>query len=502
MKKNFTLLVFLILTVATIKAQYHQMPPNNTFQTANYFPFDTSMTGVTCYDTGYGYYVTVLPSSGTLRIITSASTVDSVPGKPYDLSLSLFSNERISGLLGAFSVKVGDSIPVIDTLERTCLPGDTIFIEINCTDAQAQYCFNYTFSCSIIPTAFPPNGNQNYSFATATPLAAGTSVDGQLGFKIEPADTLQPVYYQGVLSEDGELQIFTDVDYSSAGSPGLNVTVYDNNFNLVDSLEARIGPQGFPLMDTLTADCMPADTFYLKLSQNSISDCGWSYSLSYNLVPPVYGNDEEPNNNFAEAQNVIVGDYIDGNAYYGQDHSDDYFKFFKPDTGYLQILMNAESQIPVGNVTAYLYDYSANLLYTQPFAIGTPAQPGPGELYEQAEPEDTFYLRIKWPTNGHCGSYDFQITTSTVSSVNNLQLTPVSVMPNPSSGNFTFNLAGFHVTALQVYDMDGRVVEGVTGGQLENRLVTVGGDLEGGVYIARLFNGNEVAGIVKLVKTR
>lgn len=497
MRKTFTLFCLVFAAFITTRAQLVESEPNDTLRTANFMPFDSAMSGTTGTYTQLDFFKFVTPSSGTLRVITTVSIAGSANPNPF--SMDLVSNQ--GHIFSSLSVKATKGADAVDTVEWNCLAADTFYLLAHCNFSTLNT-YTYSFRLEMVAPGFG-NGNEgNRSLQTAANWDPMTAVQGQLGFKRETGNLVEASYYRIVPPAQGALHVYTNAEYSAAGTHALSVSIWNKSGQMLDSLSGAIGILGTPDMDTLTFNCLDADTLYLRVSQNGIFDCGWAYSMMYDFSVPEYGNDAEPNNTFAQASLILPGREIDGHSHYAGDVSEDYFKFFKPDNGFLQIVGAATTTDTSSRVVKMrLYDHAQTLVNTADVFIGSNGEPGAGVLYLDNVPSDTLYVRMSWPNVDYCGSYAFFITTETISDIEDKGLVPVSVMPNPSNGAFTFDLRSIHASELQVYDMNGRLVEYMSGAALKPHFVSVGGQLQAGVYIARLYNGAAISGVVRLVKT-
>ncbi len=493
MKKTFTFLCFLLF-VTVSRAQLTETEPNDSMSTANFLPFDSVMTGNVSHYLNHDMFKVKLPVNGTLRVITG---IQATGGKQ---ALNLGLNSRTGKSLGLFSPKLDTGKVRIDTLYFYCIAADSFYIDVDPSTAFPTS-YQYSISLAMLETAHADGGLNNTTPQGALFINESQTVTNQLGFKHEPGTATEANYFKLVMSGDGDLNIITNTDVTKEGSHGLNVTLYDKNMLLLDSIKNSIGAFGTPVTDTAKFNCLKGDTFYIRVNQTNLADCGWSYTLSYNVLKPIYNADVEPNDSFEQATLQPIGQFFSGNIGFSQNVSDDYFMILKPDAGFLQILVDASSTDTInGKATVTLINRDRSPRDSKDVRIGSYGQFGEELIFQQALPIDTYYIKVKWATGARCGSYRILATTETISAIQDNELVPVSVFPNPSNGSFTFDLAGTQVNELQLFDVQGQLVETITSARLQSRYVVVGKQLPSGIYFARLY-GNRALGTVKLVKT-
>jgi gliding motility-associated-like protein len=387
--------------------QLIEQEPNNTFDQANFVPINISMTGVTCAYPTTDFYKIYIPKDGTLRIITSISANSPTPTT---LNFSLFSRTR--NLFNDQYPHVGaNGNAVSDTLYWSCLAADSFYIEVWCGTVGFSYCFNYTFTYTILQPQYANGQEPNDNFAQATPLAVSTNATGHLGFRNEPG---YPNYaedndfYKIVLPKDGILRVITSSDYTISPAHHSNITLYSKTGNPFASQYPNVGPFDNPTSDTMYWYCLSADTMYLRIYLTNINDCGFSYQLRYDVLPPVFLNDPEPNNTVALATNLPYNTTAQGHLGFtnepGSHIDEDYYRVVLPQDGRIMVIIQAEyASSNITHLNLSIKDKNGGYLNDQYPAVGANHIPVTDTFYWGCLAADTFYLRLFINNVNDCG---------------------------------------------------------------------------------------------------
>ena len=283
----------------------------------------------------------------------------------------------------------------------------------------------------------------------------------------------------------------------------MNVELYNKSVNSLGVQYANAGNFPNPEDTVFYWSCLDADTFYLTTGISNIYDGGYSYKMSYTMIQPVFGENKTPHHSFSEADVVNPNNNIDGHEYFYGNDSADYYKFYKGDTGYLKLYVQAETWNAAANgqCEVTLYDHNGNP-YTPLYApIGTNSTPDIDSLYFSSLPQDSFYIEV-YNSNIYapCMSYQIQLYSTSISGGIN-SVTPqsqISVYPNPATDEFTMDFGKLQNARIDIYNILGQLVESMQ--QPNNNKLTFGKELNTGVYIVKVSTGSNAALESKLVK--
>jgi hypothetical protein len=216
----------------------------------------------------------------------------------------------------------------------------------------------------------------------------------------------------------------------------------------------------------------------------------------------VFSEDTAPHDSFANALLLSGGIAAEGHLSFHGEQTDDYYEFYKPDTGTLTIYGFVESPEEVGNIWmyAYLFDSAQNQVATWYPSVGSYSQPIEDTFTTVSLPAGHYYLRAN--SSSFCFSYKFDITGSgIVSGINPVRATlPLHIFPNPSANTFTVDFGTARNSTVSVYNALGELVE--TTMQLNNRYVILGEKLAPGFYVLKA--SDETGTVIsqgKMIKT-
>ncbi len=363
MKKLSTLLTLLCTAGFFAQAQLQIQP---------IIPADSIVSNVVCQGDTYQWYRVVTPVNGMLVLYTTASINDS--GGPEEFQYLDFQVQG-KNLNGAFGQNYqggnasGDFYPYVgnegtflpDTSYTCCLAADTFYIRVIQTLISTS-CWSYTFHWRTIPATYANNPLPDSFPAYAQPMPYNTPVTGNLDFDEGPDATIDGTNEWIIVPPmDGTIKINLSIEGQSEGGGYMSVLIYDHD--LQGFVAAQYPPAGAfqaPIDSNIYWNCITGgDTFYIETYADDFGDGGYSYKMSYTIIPATYNNDSEPNNTFAEAQVVNPANPIEGHLSFTDESDDDYFKFYVPDTGILTLqtwVVSSEALSPNSYVYMYLYD--------------------------------------------------------------------------------------------------------------------------------------------------
>jgi len=390
----------------------NDVEPNNIYTEAIDLPYSTTAEGHLGYrsfpGSGYSadaadYYKIITPTAGVMRIFITSE----VAGVPYS-QLSIGLHSKTDSWFGdQYSTIGSNGIPHTDTLYRGCVAADTFYLKVhfsNVIDCGISYRISYDVTTAFHANDIEPNNNIN----EAQNLAYDTPVEGQLGFVTQPgsgynADAAD--HFRIITPSDGTLRIFVSVENSGVSFAPLNVSFLSKTGNWFGDQYIPIGSNGIPEADTIYWGCISADTFYLKAHISNVIDCGISYRISYDVIPPAFSNDIEPNNSFSEATYLPVDSVVEGHLSYYQTGNEDYYQIVLPD-GILRLYTGIALSGGAATLNLGLFSKTFSYLGGYNLSAGANNQPASDTLILTLSP-DTFYLRLYFNVND-CGSYRFQ----------------------------------------------------------------------------------------------
>ncbi|MFM9986916.1 MAG: T9SS type A sorting domain-containing protein [Flavobacteriales bacterium] len=422
------------------QSQITETEPNDPFPAGNDLEEGITISGQTCTSDNPDRFRIILPADGKLVINTTASVPGEIVAAPFQFQLFSDQNNAwdqlypLTGENGTFAS---------DSYEWCCLLADTFYIEVYRGYA-FEYCYDYTLSWGLIPATFTNDEEPNSAYIQALDLNYNTPMEGHLSFVNHPQAAGQDGidFYRLVPPTNGTLRVFLESEAQSTGSTFTRMTLNNINGGPWYSQNSPVGEFQSPNSDTVIWDCVANDTIYIDLTTTNFWDRGYAYRIWFDMVAPVYANDIEDNDSFATAQEVDPSAPIEGNQYFWGDSGGwDYFKFYKPDTGYFKVVMRAETSTGDATLGHSLQLFDKNLS-----AIGGPFN-GPLGIYSIPAVDsvtynylaaDTFYIVTS--SNyafASCRSYQLDLSyVDNLNGVSNSVLSNVKVYPNPNNGAF------------------------------------------------------------------
>ena len=473
--------------------------PNDSLSIANPASLNNPISGSICSFTSgsQDWFRIVIPSDGLLTVRSSVSSPTVNP--PQNFSITLVSKHK--NYYNSFSAHVGSNgSAALDSFNWCCLAADTFYIYANNSWGSSNICYNYSFTCTLTPATFINDAEPNSHPSAPLALAYNTNTEGHLGYRTEPL-TYGPDandYYKIVTPADGVIRVITQTEAQSPGNSTMNVDLYDKNHNPLFTQYATAGSFHNPHTDTLYWSCITKDTMHIETSISNANNGGYAYRMKYDVIQPVFGNDAEPNNSYAAPQNVSPGTTVDGHLYYFNAGDDDYYKFYKADTGYLKIYIQAETWGATNNnnYNFKLETKNQGSLVTHYPLIGGHSQPIADSIIIPSLGPDSFYVLVQHAVfNSPCMSYRLKIVTPTSSNpatgISGVSSAGLSVYPNPSNGHFVVAVdKRMGNAAVQVYSVYGqKVYSGATDADGRADLDLVG--VSPGVYFLEVFNEKE-----------
>lgn len=179
----------------------------------------------------------------------------------------------------------------------------------------------------------------NNTLASANAMTLGTGMSGSWcsGEAVDLFTFTTPA--------DGYLQVAFDAAHTDSQiNVFLQVRLLDADGNDVAGSTTTSGPDGAVQANPFTLFCIAQGTYYFQVSGDDDDECN-GYMLTATLVQPPFGNDNEPDNSSAQAQQLTAGTYAEGhlNYSYAGDNSD-WFRFDVPGDGSINLDLDAFNQ--------------------------------------------------------------------------------------------------------------------------------------------------------------
>ncbi len=339
------LLAFCSLIFCTVAfAQIPESENNGSFATANviqrYQQVAASVGNADLDD----YFMTVLPENGRLEIYVRATNSSASSGYLYNIGYDRRKTSSSYDKYIANNSVIPAGATVNDTIVLTGRAADTFYFRF-----YSNRFFNYQFSYSILETG-PTDAEPNDNFATAVPFNAGETKYGHTNFYANGNTVDFDDYYRTVFPVDGTVKIYVKGINRSGTGAHLDIQGFVRtkaswfNQSVVGSV-----PHGTTVNDTITLYGMAADTFYFRIDAGGInsSERPFDYELRYEMTD-VTPNDAEPNNSFAQATPIAMGETKSGHTnFYSNGNTedfDDYYRTIFPVDGTLKIYSKATNR--------------------------------------------------------------------------------------------------------------------------------------------------------------
>jgi len=327
--------------------------PNDNFGQANAIslgaPMSGDIGGAPCVSgTSDDYFALNLGQNGSLSILTNAA--NSGAGAA---SLRIYVYNSSGGQIAYFDHSTGpNGIPIANSSTFNCVSQGLYYFRASPLSG-ACYTYQLTVSRAAPTYADDTEPNDNFTDAQNNPLlAANTVTEGQVNFLYDDADNND--YYRIQTESNGQINITISAD--APGTGNVRVYVYNGSGGQINYFDAPVGPSGSPTSTTQSIPCYGQGLYYLRVT--SIGPCGVAYGLSYSVSPPVFSNDNEPNDDTGTALPMAHNSFKQGHLnfnHYGDNN--DYYSITTPVEGTITVTMIAENaSASAGAVRVYLYN--------------------------------------------------------------------------------------------------------------------------------------------------
>lgn len=437
------------------------------------------------YDNTQDWYGITLPVDGTLRIIAEAEHADTATTGVLHIYVDV-NNTTYYLPIGA------DHIVTMDTFMVRCFAAQLVRVRV--ANGNANACgISYRLRIEQIPQVFANDVGPNDDPQNPQPIAVNTPVEGHLSFFGDGTSD----WYGLTLPDDGTLRVIGEAEQHDTISNGL-VNVYLDQLN--SSIQVPVGASSTAGVDTFYFNCVRAGTVKLGVQPANANGCGISYRLRFELVPPVFGNDPEPNEGSADATVTAPDVDQDGHITYIGTSGYDYFKLWKGFAGTMRVTFASNTRGPSPALNVFI----AGTGVSQNITTGVDDNVAYDTVLVTTTNPDTLLMTISPLQGNYCGSYRFRYESTPVGIKDPGTLSSViTVVPNPSSdGRFTILTAGFAPVRILLTDVSGRSLRDAPAEVTSGGLLVDLGELPDGIYLARMANANGQWAQVRLVRAR
>jgi hypothetical protein len=390
-------------------------------------------------------YYTVLPDDGTLSLIFNYTAQINTPTT--DMRVRVLNKN--GGQIGIFS---GNNLQPFttytDTLMVYCRAADTVYFEFYNFSGSGCHVYDFEY----IQTVPGPNDTEpNDNTSLAQTVVEDVNYNGRLGY-VSIAQDIND-YYITELQQDGTVKLkFSYTATNDLATTDMRVRVLNESFGQIGLFARNNLLPDSTYTDSIMVYCRAADTIYFEFFNFSGSGCH-IYNFEYNIIPPGFANDIEPNNNFAEAQPQSIGDTVTGHVGYlgGSGDIRDYFLFVLPDDGTVTLNLEYRSNSDGNFADLFHYLYSSDKAQRQ---FSSYPNLEPDSLYsvsitQYCLAKDTFYFQM----HALSGCFDYRITT---------EFTPASGGTDEEPNNSFANAQQIELTDT-TYGANGHIGNGVDG---------------------------------------
>lgn len=488
MRVQYTGLLLLTFCPA-LHAQLSEIEPNESIAEATPWAYGQTMSGSECNPViGTDYFLIVLPTDGVINFtITSQGTgLD-----PADLQFALFPKY---GFYQQYHTLPATTSPTTQSFSHGCLSGDTMYVRVQAGEVMGlNSCTSYTMEFTVTPAAFMNDPIPNDDFADPQPVALATPIEGHLSFLYDNSAD----HYGLDLPDDGTLRVIAEAEQHDTVA-GSTIEVYVNTLN--EYGYPVIGAASVPVLDTFYFDCIRAGSTTIRVQPGAGTSCGISYRLRFDLLPPVYGNDPEPNDDNATATVVPPDTDQDGHITYSGTSGYDNFKLWKGFAGTMRVVFSSHTEGPSPALNIWTLNANVN----ENITTGENGEVAADTVYVTTTGPDTIIMRVSGLSFDYCGSYRFRYESGPVG-MEGLATSAdaIQVWPDPSEdGRFNLRIPVATITRLVIIDASGRTCLDERP-MMVNGMVTVdASSLVPGIYTARVLDAAGRWTGVRLVRAK
>ena len=438
------------------------------------------------YDHSADWYSVTLPSDGKLRIICSAEHADANTDGSVQLYVST-SNSFFNSTLGASGATVAD------TFEVTCLAAQAIPVRVQNGDGNVSCGISYQLRFEHVPNVFQNDPLPNDDVSNPQPVALDVPFEGHTSNIGDQSSD----FFGFTLPDEGSLRVIMEAEHHGAAADG-TLQVYEpisNTFHL-----SPVGADGTVALDTFFVDCLNAGPDYIRVQNgNSNVACGISYRIRLTLVPPVYGNDPEPNEDASTAGVVQPDADQEGHIAYLGTSIYDHFKLWKPFAGTMRVIFSSSVDGPSPSLNVWTVNANVN----ENITTGEYGDVAEDTVLVYTADPDTILMRVSALSGSYCGSYRFHYESGPVGIGQAVGVSgPYSLAPNPSlDGLFLLRSAGPAIARIDVMDTAGRTVVNLSGAPGLLRTIDLSA-FPSGIYVAHVTDVSGVVSSLRMVRVK
>lgn len=400
-------------------------------------PFEGHMNHL--YDNTADHYGVTLPEDGVLRIIAEAEHA----GTESTGTVEMYVNVNN----GYYYPSIGASgVVATDTFYVPCIAAQLVTVRVQMGNGNPICGVSYRLRFDHTPHLFANDPLPNDDFANPQPIALDTPIEGHLDhFGETTAD-----HYGIDLPDDGTLRIIAEAEQYGTTN-GSTIEIYVNTLN--SYCYPVIGGSSVAVLDTFYFECIRAGATTIRVQPGSGASCGISYRLRFDVLPPVFGNDPEPNEGAEDATVVAPDTDQDGHITYAGTSAYDHFKLWKGFAGTMRVIFSSSIEGPSPALNIWTLNANVNEAIT----TGVGGDIASDTVYVTTADPDTIVLRVSAVNFGYCGSYRFRYESGPVGMDDHF-IDLFTVWPNPSADGLFKVSAAFVPTWMEVRDVQGRMV--------------------------------------------
>ena len=388
------------------------------------------------YDNTSDHYGVTLPTDGVMRIIAEVEHADTATAGTVEIYVNV-NNSYYYPAIGALGVVATDTFYV------PCIAAQLVTVRVQTATCGVSYRLRFDHT----PAVFANDPMPNDDIGNPQPIALNTPVEGHLAHFGETTSD----HYGLTLPDDGTLRVIAEAEHYDAVE-GSTIEIYVNTLN--SYCYPVIGGSSVAVLDTFYFECIRAGSTTIRVQPGMGTSCGNSYRLRFDLLPPVFGNDPEPNEGNDDATVVAPDTDQDGHLTYIGTSTMDHFKLWKGFAGTMRVVFasSTEGPSPALNIWTLNANVYENINTGENGAIA-----GDTVLVYTADP-DTIVMRVSALDFSYCGSYRFRYESGPVD-MDEMTTSPlIRVAPNPSTSGVFRITAPFAIATVHVLDAEGRSV--------------------------------------------
>lgn len=391
------------------------------------------------YDNTADHYGVTLPSDGILRIIAEAEHADAETAGTMEVYVDV-NNSYHYPAIGA------NGTVLTDTFYVPCIAAQLVTVRVQNGNGNITCGVSYRLRFDHTPAVFANDTLPNDDFSNPQLITVGTPVEGHLDHLGESTAD----HYGVDLPDDGTLRVIAEAEQFDT-TAGSTIEIYVNTLN--SYCYPVIGGSSIAVLDTFYFECIRAGSTTIRVQPGTGTSCGISYRLRFDILPPVYGDDPEPNEDANDATVVPADTDQDGHITYTGTSAYDHFKLWKGFAGTMRVVFSSHTAGPSPALNVWTLNANVN----ENITTGENGEVAYDTVYVTTADPDTIVLRVSAVNFGYCGSYRFRYESDPVG-IDDRAMDPFTVWPNPSADGLFRMHAAFVPTWMEVRDVQGRML--------------------------------------------